>query len=81
MFFGRVENPENKQLKDLSVREWCVLVPVLLFIVWIGVHPGTFLDKSATATRQVVQRFEDARRAVQLGVSEQPADGGGNPAR
>ncbi|MCC6398965.1 MAG: NADH-quinone oxidoreductase subunit M [Bacteroidetes bacterium] len=81
VFFGRVENPENKQLTDLSVREWCVLVPVLVFIVWIGVHPGTFLDKSATATRQTVQRFEDARRAVQLGVTDPPADGAGNPVR
>jgi NADH-quinone oxidoreductase subunit M len=81
VFFGRVENPENKQLKDLSIREWCVLVPVLVFIVWIGVHPGTFLDKSATATRQVVQRFEDARRAVQVGVPERPADVEGKPDR
>jgi len=62
VFFGRVENPQNKGLRDLSVREWCVLVPVIIFIVWIGVYPKTFLDKSALATREVIQRFEDGRR-------------------
>jgi NADH-quinone oxidoreductase subunit M len=63
VFFGGVENPENKGLRDLSVREWCVLVPVIIFIVWIGVYPKTFLDKSALATREVIQRFEDGRQA------------------
>jgi NADH-quinone oxidoreductase subunit M len=64
VFFGRLENPENRTLKDLTVREWAVLVPVIIFIVWLGVYPRTFLDKSAVAARQVVHRLEDARRGV-----------------
>jgi len=62
VFFGRLENPENKGLQDLSVREWVVLVPIIIFIVWIGVFPKTFLDKSAPAVRQVVHQIEEARR-------------------
>ena len=62
VFFGRLENPDNKGLRDLSVREWAVLVPIVIFIVWIGVFPKTFLDKSAPAVRQVVHRIEEARR-------------------
>ncbi len=77
VFFGPVDNPDNKHLLDLSVREWFVLVPVIVFIVWIGVYPSTFLEKSAVATRQVVQRFEDARRTTVKTVSEVPAEKGG----
>jgi len=62
VFFGRVENAENKSLKDLSVREWVVLIPVVVFIVWLGVYPKTFLDKSAGAARHVVHKLEDARK-------------------
>jgi NADH-quinone oxidoreductase subunit M len=62
VFFGKLENPENKSLKDLNVREWMVLVPVVIFIVWLGVYPKTFLDKSAIAARSVVHRMEEARR-------------------
>ena len=40
IFFGKNERPENQALRDLSVREIAVLVPVVLFIVWIGVYPG-----------------------------------------
>jgi len=39
-----------------------VLVPVVIFIVWLGVYPKTFLDKSAIAARSVVHRMEEARR-------------------
>ena len=52
--FGSVTNPANQSLRDLSAREIVVLVPVLLFIVWIGVYPGTFLKKSAIATKGIV---------------------------
>jgi NADH-quinone oxidoreductase subunit M len=69
IFFGRLENPDNKGLKDLSLREWAVLLPVIVFIVWIGVFPKTFLDKSALSVRQVVHQIEEARRG-QTGTGE-----------
>jgi NADH-quinone oxidoreductase subunit M len=77
VFFGRLENPENKSLKDLTVREWAVLVPVIILIVWLGVYPKTFLDKSAVSARHVVHQLEEARRGVaQSGVAEQPPAAG-----
>lgn len=64
IFFGKIENPENRTVKDMNVREWAVLVPVVLFIVWIGFFPGTFLGKSEASTKQLVQQLQDARRGV-----------------
>jgi len=64
VFFGKLENPANQTLKDLSAREWAVLIPVVVFIVWIGVSPNTFLEKSELASRQLIQQIHDARRGV-----------------
>jgi NADH-quinone oxidoreductase subunit M len=64
VFFGTLDKEENKKLADLSVREWGVLVPVVVFIVWIGFFPGTFLDKSALASRNVVQQIQNARAGI-----------------
>jgi NADH-quinone oxidoreductase subunit M len=44
--FGEVTHAENARLTDLTAREWAVLVPVLLFIVWIGVYPAAFTGKT-----------------------------------
>ncbi|MBM3128160.1 MAG: NADH-quinone oxidoreductase subunit M [Chloroflexi bacterium] len=41
---GPLTRDENKSLKDLSPREIALLVALVVFIVWIGVYPRTFLD-------------------------------------
>ncbi len=74
VFFGTVTDDHNRSLKDLNVREWAVLVPVIVFIVWIGWFPSTFMDKSALATQQVVRRLELARHGMLTSVSLQPAE-------
>jgi len=45
VFFGKLENEKNKKMKDLKVREWIYLVPIILLIVWIGVYPNALLKK------------------------------------
>ena len=64
VFFGTVENPENQKLKDLTTREWAVLVPVVLFVVWIGFYPSTFLSKSEAASRHLLEQVQSARRGA-----------------
>jgi NADH-quinone oxidoreductase subunit M len=44
--FGEVTHEENRRLTDLSPREWALVAPLVLFIVWIGVHPVTFTGKA-----------------------------------
>ena len=64
VFFGKLEKPDNASLHDLNLREWAVLVPIVIVIVWIGFYPQTFLEKSALSSKQLIQQFENARRGV-----------------
>src|SRR5512142_1975847 len=41
---GPVTNDANKSLPDLSPREIALLVALVIFIIWIGVYPSTFLN-------------------------------------
>jgi len=52
VFFGVVRE-ENRGLKDLSLREVVVMVPLIIMIFWIGIAPGFLLDKMGTS----VERF------------------------
>ncbi|MGE3800159.1 MAG: NuoM family protein [Candidatus Kapaibacterium sp.] len=56
MFFGPITHPENEKgrIKDLSKLEIGILVPLVIFIVWIGVQPNTFLKVSEESSRAVV---------------------------
>lgn len=61
VFFGKITHEENRSLIDLGKREIAILVPILLFIVWIGVYPSTFLKASAASTKQIVTQMHDAK--------------------
>jgi NADH-quinone oxidoreductase subunit M len=51
-------------LTELSRREIAVLVPIVLFVVWIGVFPKTFLDKSAPLVKHTVEQMESVKRGL-----------------
>ena len=59
--FGKVTNDKNKDLKDLSWREIAIFAPLILFIIWIGVYPSTFLDKTKASTENFVAMMEKAK--------------------
>ncbi|HSO22600.1 MAG TPA: NADH-quinone oxidoreductase subunit M [Chondromyces sp.] len=51
VFWGPLDNEANHLLPDLTVRELFVMLPLLVLIVWIGVHPMTFLSPMEAAVR------------------------------
>jgi NADH-quinone oxidoreductase subunit M len=56
--FGEITHPENSRLVDLSLREWALLVPVLVFIVWIGVYPTVFTGKTEATIAALLAQVE-----------------------
>ncbi|MCK4691480.1 MAG: NADH-quinone oxidoreductase subunit M, partial [Desulfuromonadales bacterium] len=64
VMLGKVTNPANENLKDLSLREIAVMLPLLLFVFWIGVYPNTFLDKMNPAIEQLLNQMNNKQVAV-----------------
>jgi len=58
VFFGTPDNPANKALPDINRTEWWTLAPIVVFIVWIGVYPSTFLKISEASTTKLIQKIE-----------------------
>jgi NADH-quinone oxidoreductase subunit M len=54
--FGKVENPKNEKLPDLSVREWVTFAPLIVLAVWIGIYPKPFLDRLNSSVNHVIAR-------------------------
>jgi NADH-quinone oxidoreductase subunit M len=71
---GPVENPENRGLKDLSLREVVVLLPLVVLMFWIGIYPNSALHMFDGAVyKTVVAPIEAARsqRAMKTPVGPQ----------
>jgi NADH-quinone oxidoreductase subunit M len=69
LIFNRLDNPENEGLADLSAREWLVLAPLLVGIVWMGLAPGPVLRRMEPAARQYLQITQPAAQLAAPGVS------------
>lgn len=54
--FGKLDNPENASLRDLSSREVGLLLPLLLLMLLMGVAPRPFLARSREAVEAVRSR-------------------------
>ncbi len=72
VFFGKVTHEENESLKDLGRREIALLLPVLLFIVWIGVYPSTFLKDTAPLSKKIVMQMHNAKSGTMSSVDILP---------
>jgi NADH-quinone oxidoreductase subunit M len=55
VMFGRLDNPANQSLKDLTVREFAAFLPLLVLAFWIGVFPKPFLDIIDKPVEKVVR--------------------------
>ncbi|MEA3465734.1 MAG: NADH-quinone oxidoreductase subunit M [Thermodesulfobacteriota bacterium] len=64
VMFGKLDNPKNQELKDLSIREICVVAPLLVFVFWIGVCPNTFLEKMNPAVDHMIEQVTGEKPQV-----------------
>jgi NADH-quinone oxidoreductase subunit M len=56
VLFGRVRNEQNARLTDLNSRELGLLVPLLVLMIFMGVYPRPFLNRSRAAVELVRSR-------------------------
>jgi NADH-quinone oxidoreductase subunit M len=66
--FGEITNEANRGLPDLTGREWAVLLPVLLFIVWIGVYPRPFTGMTEASVQALIAQVQSKAAVAAVGV-------------
>jgi NADH-quinone oxidoreductase subunit M len=71
VMFGKLENPANKLLPDLNLRELATFAPLIVLAFWIGIYPSFFtkyLDQPVNAIVEKVRvgYFDASRARVQL---------------
>ncbi|QQR91642.1 MAG: NADH-quinone oxidoreductase subunit M [Myxococcales bacterium] len=57
MFWGPLSNPKNQELPDVSRRELRALLPLVVFVFWIGLFPKTFLDSMEPSVGRFVKEY------------------------
>jgi NADH-quinone oxidoreductase subunit M len=66
VMFGKLTNPKNAVLTDLSAREVMVMLPLLLFVFWIGFYPNTFFDKMNPSLEHLIQQVKGKQQIAMM---------------
>ena len=64
--FGKIENPTNEKLLDLTRPRALTFAPLLILAVWIGLYPKPIFDVLRRPSEKIVQ-------AVGGPIAEAPA--------
>ena len=57
VFFGKITNAKNRVVSDLSWREIGLITPLVILMVFMGVYPRPFLDRSKAAVVAIQQQL------------------------
>ena len=67
VIFGEIKNEKVRTLTDMNKRELLVFVSLLIFIVWIGIYPSTFLKVSERSTQKTIEQIFAPQKVSLLG--------------
>ncbi len=72
VMFGPVDNPENRGLIDLGLREKVVMLSLLIPIIWIGVYPNPLLRRIEPSVIELIRQLELRRGVVEVETEVAP---------
>jgi NADH-quinone oxidoreductase subunit M len=61
VFWGEINNERNKTLMDLSGREYAMLIPLLIMMVWMGVYSNHFLRPMDASVAKLMNQSHAGR--------------------
>ncbi|MDQ3486763.1 MAG: NADH-quinone oxidoreductase subunit M [Acidobacteriota bacterium] len=62
--YGPVTNEKNRNLPDLSPREWALMIPTVAMCIFMGVFPNVFLKPMEPAINKIIERVHSRDGAV-----------------
>ncbi len=52
--FGEITNPEVSGMKDANANQWLYFVPLVVAVLWLGVHPTSISASIAPSVKQLL---------------------------
>jgi len=67
--YGGTRNPDHSGLLDLNLREVLTLAPLLLFVLWIGLHPAPFTRVLDASVKHLLKQAHPVQPASTCAVA------------
>ncbi|MHC1764946.1 MAG: NuoM family protein [Verrucomicrobiia bacterium] len=68
--YGGTTNPDHSSLRDLGAREVLTLVPLLVFVLWIGLNPQPFTRVLHASVQNLLAQVQTPKAGTYAGMIE-----------
>src|SRR6185369_6139992 len=58
VFYGEASEEVRSHVFDLNAREWAVVIPLIVMMVWMGVYSQSFLPPVSKVTARVLEQTQ-----------------------
>ncbi len=79
--FGTNANADAAAMTDLTAREWAILVPIVLSVLWMGIYPESFIRPIRRDVGTIMERIDRARPLSDAQVTKGKAASPAHPAK
>lgn len=63
VMFNKMDNPKNEKLKDMSRREYAMIIPIVVLIFWLGIYPKPFFRTMEASVSHLLEEFDSKYEA------------------
>jgi NADH-quinone oxidoreductase subunit M len=70
--FGEISNPHVSEMKDMNTREWLYFVPLVVGVIWMGIHPVAITRTVSPAMTHLLEQVKHPT-AIAPAVEQLPA--------
>jgi NADH-quinone oxidoreductase subunit M len=74
VMYGPITNDENRNMSDLNLREIGLLVPLVIFMVWIGIRSADFTRYSEQWVATALKTSQEKARMVSAMEAQNPSE-------
>jgi len=54
--FGEITNPHVAEMRDVTSREWLYFVPLIVAVLWLGVHPSLLTRATSPSVKHLLEQ-------------------------
>lgn len=72
--FGPQVHKDAGEMRDLNWKELVNFVPLALLVLWLGVFPGTVMDKTLASVDKLISQYQTGLTMGEAELAQEPAE-------
>ncbi|MDR4506452.1 MAG: NADH-quinone oxidoreductase subunit M [Candidatus Scalindua sp.] len=71
VMFNKLSNKKNQNMADVNIREWAIILPIIILIFWIGIYPKPIISRLDVSVTHLLSQVDEKYKKTAIRVEEE----------